>query len=416
VSLLAILSVVGGAALAGPVFGQASEETLLDLDGNWPRAFVDRERPGFLMFHAGGGDYKLTHVTTSLRTDHFDDRMLTGRRDLKDHDIRPCPDGTWLHVATGDVNDDHDSAWAWRYDANFAIESTATIAEASTDGSNYVDVPVVCGQEFQGFAYAFPPARIPARFAVIGADAAVNQTVDLHYGPFATGASLINDRDGTVWIIGGYTEVDKPMTKLVVAQYDTAWEVGAHRLIEVAPEGYEIYWSQATIRVGGYFIVAHMMRDTASNWTQQDGNLTLSAFDGSTWDFVDQVQLSQNTAPTGGMQPYVMFDEASRLLALYSKDLHNYGFIVDLQPEVLATVGDTGQGGPGDDTGDDTGDTATPDSGVSDSGDPDGASPIDTGDGKDPTDCGCAAGAPSAVHPGVAFGVSALRARRRRAA
>ena len=408
-SFAVLLFVVASPALAGSVFGDASDEMELDLDGNWPRAFLDHQRNGFFLFSAGGGDFKLTHATSELRVDHFDDRLLTGRKDLKDHDIRPCPDGTWLHVSTGDTKSDHDSAWSWRYDADFAIAGHATIAEASTDGSNFVDVPVVCGPEFQGFAYPFPPATVPARFASLGDDASLVESVDLMYGPFATGASLVNDSDGTLWILGGYTDEGLPATRFIAAQYSTDWEVGIRRVLSVAPDGYEAYWAQTTIRVGGVFIVAHMMRDLAGNWTQQDGNLTLSAFDATTWELVDQVQLSQNVAPNGGMQPFVMFDEEDRLVALYSKQLHNYAFIVELQPEVLASLEDTGSTDTGGDSG--TPDTAA-DTGTGDT-DGTGGNPDDTG-GK-PDDCACGGGSGAAAPALVGVALLALRRRGRSA-
>lgn len=397
-----------GAAVAGPVFGEASEEMLLDLDGNWPRAFPETERGGFVMFSAGGGDFKLTHANSSLTADHYDDRLLTGRKDLKDHDIRPCPDGTWLHVATGDTKGDHDSAWVWRYNSDFTILSHATYAEASTDGSNFVDVPVVCGPEFQGFAYAYPPSGMPARFAEIGSTAEADRIIDLEHAPFPTGSSLINDRDGTLWILGGYTEEGQPARKFVNAQYDAGWTSGDHWVLTVAKEGYEAYWPQTTIRVGNFFIVAHMLRDTASDWTQQEGNLALTAFDAETWTQVDQVQLSANVAPNGGMQPFVVYDGKDGLVALYSKQLKNYAFRIQLQPEVLSggedtAVEDTGDSG---ETGADTAsDTAEP-------ADSDGSAPIDTGEA-DP-ECGCATPGPSGP-PAAAFAwLLARRARRAR--
>lgn len=381
------LVLLAGAASAGPVFGDASEERLLDLDGNWPRAFP-RASGGFVMFSAGGGDYKLTHADDSLTADHFDDRLLTGRTDLKDHDIRPCPDGSWLHVATADKYADHDSAYVWRYDSNFATLAKSTYAEGSTDGSNYVDVPVVCGQEFQGFLYAFPPEALPARFAELGRDARATEVVDMVRAPFATGSSLVNDSDQTMWVLGGYTEPGAPARKFVTVQYDTSWTVGRSALLTVAPEGYVAYWPQATIRVGNVYIVAHMMRDEASAWVQQEGNLTLSAFDVADWKMIDQVQLSQNVAPHGGMQPFVVFDGKDSLVALYSKELRNYAFTVKLQPEVLESVEDTGVVDTGvDDTGGEDTDSGVVDSGSE--GDSDGAGEIDSGADPDP-ECGCA--------------------------
>ena len=104
-------------AEAGPVFTEASAEVYLDDNGNWPRAYPYND--GWMVFHAGGGDYQLTHAHADLSPDRTDVRALTGRTDLKDHDVRPCPDGTFLHVATADfVPQGHDSAYSWRYDAD----------------------------------------------------------------------------------------------------------------------------------------------------------------------------------------------------------------------------------------------------------------------------------------------------------
>ena len=65
-------------------------------------------------------------LTSDFQFDFSTATPLTGRTDLIDHAISKCPDGTYMHLGSGEVVVPDDSAWGFRYDADWNM-----IAEAS---------------------------------------------------------------------------------------------------------------------------------------------------------------------------------------------------------------------------------------------------------------------------------------------
>ncbi len=407
-------------ASAGTVFTSAGDETLLDLNGNWPRAYLDASTGGWDMFHAGGGDFKLTHADMTLTFDHTNDKDLTGRTDLKDNDIHPCPDGTWLQVSTADsVPDSHDSWFAWRYDSSFNINATTTIAYGDTSGADYVDTPGVCGDTFQGGAYFFnsdggdtasSTGDVPSVFTDINSAAAATAYHNLDGAPTAIGSSMFEDNDHTLYFCGFTAQ--NPQS-LIVGHFDSSYNRLDANLIPVTTSPMEAYFAQSSLRVGQYYIVAHMMRDSSLSWSQQNGDIYLSAFD-SHWGLVDQIQLSHNVAPDGGVQPFVINAKDGTLLAMYSKDLKNYAFIVTLDSSVdWGASGDTDTDTDTDSDTDTDTDTDTATNGDSDQGQNTG----DTSSTPIKGSCGCASAPTGEGALGLLLGGLALAgARRSRAA
>ena len=154
--------------------------------------------------------------------------------------------------------------------------------------------------------------------------------------------------------------------------------------------------------------VAHMTRENNVTWNQQDGDISLLAFD-LDWNLVDQLQLSHNSAPVGGMQPYVVDNGDGTLLAMYSKQLQNYAFTVTLTDGSGDADTDSDSDADSDSDSDTDTDTDT---------DADSDSDTDTGrlqvndDGKS---CGCANAPSGGAALGVALGLAALGTRRRSA-
>jgi MYXO-CTERM domain-containing protein len=403
---LLFLSLTSAPAYAGAVFGTANGPISLDLSGNWPRAYPD-DTGGWVMFHAGGGDFKVSHAYSDLTTDRSRDKNLTGRNDLKDHDIRPCPDGTWLQASTADYTAEqaHDSAYSWRYDKDFNILANGIIAQGDLSGPSYVDMPVVCGNNFQGAAFPDAVTETQARFAKVERDAGVLEEYDLVGAPWATGSSMLEDRDGTLYVVGFSSVHD--LSQIVIGHFDTNYNSLGTKFVTVGTDILTPYWAQTVIRVGDYYIVSHMMRDESLNWNQQDGDLYLTAFD-IRWDVVDQIQLSDNTAPVGGMQPYVVSKGDGSLLAMYSKELHNYAFTIELQPGIE----DGGDADTDADTDTDTDvDTSVPD--TADSGEVTDSVP-DSGVVREKTGCGCTSAPSSTGAAGLMLGLAALLMTRRK--
>ena len=107
---------------------EISEEVHLEgIGGGWGRAFAVGDGSWHYLF-GGGGDYRYLPLTADYDFTFSETVDLTGRTDLVDHSISLCPDGTYLHMASGAVIVSDDSAWGFRYDSEWNL-----IAEADVD-------------------------------------------------------------------------------------------------------------------------------------------------------------------------------------------------------------------------------------------------------------------------------------------
>jgi hypothetical protein len=162
------------------------------------------------------------------------------------------------------------------------------------------------------------------RFAEVDADANVVALHDLAQMPVALGAGLVED-DGRLYGVGMKGK-ESPQNG-IAAWFDPNWAWQGIVEFPVATGEWTPYWPQGVMRVGNVYLVVHMERlGEESDWVTQQGDLFLSAFD-LEWNLLDQVQLSHNTAPNGGMQPgFARKDDV--VLALYAKDLHSVAYEV----------------------------------------------------------------------------------------
>lgn len=403
-------------ALAAPIFTEIGTETYLDTGGNWPRAFA--ADGGWHLLHADQGDYQYSFLRDDLTRDRALDRLLTGMTGLIDHGVARCPDGTYFHAATAGLSRENDSLYAFTYDADFNLLASATLVERATEGQ-FADVPVVCGDTFKGAAWFVPELNLPVRYASIDADLRITGTHDFYESVAAIGSSLLDD-DGTLRIVG---LPGKNGLTIMFDSYDASYNHLALEDIEFLPDGWEPYWAQGTLMVGDCYIVAHMAEDAAYEWNTQGGDVWIEAFDRS-YHLLDQVQLSHNTAPVGGMQPGLARKD-DQLLVTYAKDLQNFGWLITMDlaacgVEESPDTGDTGDTGDSGDTGPtDSGETGGDDTASDDSGEsggddtaPDDSAVDDTGaTSKD--GCGCTSGA-GAPGVGALLGLAALARRRRR--
>ena len=362
-------------ALAAPIFLTASSGTQLDVDGNWPRAFP--ADGGWWVTNAAGGEYNLQFVLDDLTPDRSSRRVLTSKGHLQDHAITQCPDGTFLHTASSSTTENDDTAYIFRYDADFNLLDEGVVAESDTAGI-YADLPIICSEDFVGVAYWADEAGRDFRYVPINDDLSVGTPADLDDCTLSMGAAMFED-EGLLKVLG-FGGKDGG---LLVSDYDSSFATVDSREIPVAMAGWTAYWSQGIMRVGDTYLVAHMESEDKYSWTTQQGDFFVSAFD-LDWNLIESMQLSHNTAPVGGTQPgFALKDD--KLLVMYSLNLKNWAYEVTID---LAAAGveeeDTGTVDTGtEDTG--TEDTATVDTGPTDSG-PDDSATTDTGSDSAATD------------------------------
>lgn len=395
---------VFASALAGPVFLSVGAETAIDINGNWPKAFPTAE--GFHLLNAAAGAYNHQYSDKDLVVDAGSRRVLTGAyTGLQDHAVARCPDGNYLHVASATLVSHDDSMYAFTYDADFQPLDDAVVAERTVD-KWWNDMPLVCGETFRGTGYYDKAQNDDLVFVRLDEDLRVIEHVPLYGAPFALGSAMLEE-DGLLTIVGAPNKDDDGF---IVSTYDEDFNLLARREVRVMPSGWYPYWTQGFVRHGDYYIVAHLAQDTRYAWDTQGGDLWLQAFD-TAWNLVDQVQLTANTAPIGGLQPSIAVRDG-RLFAFYTKSQVNYAWTVELvEVDEPVDTGDTGE--PPDDTGeppDDTGDP--PDTDTDDPGDDTGADTgRDTGHLDDEDGCGCAGASGGG---GVAVGLALLAVARRR--
>ena len=136
-------------------FGPSTE---LESAGTWARALPMEN--GWKIAYSSGSAYMVGDLENESgdldgwKIDKSNQIRLTPEEFglLKDHAIKRCPDGTYLHTASANIVEQNDSAYAWRYDENFeVIGHSAVELKASDRGHN--DMAHICSHLAQGVAF-----------------------------------------------------------------------------------------------------------------------------------------------------------------------------------------------------------------------------------------------------------------------
>ncbi len=375
-----LLAFTAADTYAAPIVRSVSDEISTGLGGNWARAWP-ADDGGWDFLWAAGGDYVLLPMTADLAVTDFDRVRLTGRSNLVDHAITRCPDGSWLHGASANLDDFNDSAYAFRYDADFALTAEATVEERVTT-VQHNDLAALCSGPRSGLAFA---AQDGAVFFPVATDGAVGAPVSLPDAPRLTGGAMYYEAESDT-IIAINFEFRGPLT---LVRYTPDFELVERRDIDAVEAPHTGYWAQGLLRVGDVYIVAHMARDESQGWQSDEGDVWLTFFD-TAWNVLERHQISHNTAPLGGMRPGLARRD-DQLLVFYDKEVQPRVFDVRLDLAAMGVDGTEDSGG-------------TWDSGT-DTGVPYGDMIADKGA------CGCASGG-GAVPAWAILGVALARRRR----
>ena len=122
--------------------------------------------------------------------------QLTDHGDLKDHAIRICPDGTYLHTASLNLDEPNDSAYVYRYDGDWNPIGDAVIEEREP-ARRHNDMPLLCSSVFTGTA--FSGSGDAAGFFRISDDLSSERVAGLPREANSTGASMLADKDRGVF-------------------------------------------------------------------------------------------------------------------------------------------------------------------------------------------------------------------------
>ena len=381
-------------AHAQDFFAEVGPAVEMPTGGNWVRALPDEE--GWLLGLATGVGYGLLPLQ-STGAGPSDWTVTEAQRwwqvqqdDLADHNLKRCPDGTWLHVATGETSVRDDSAWWFRHDQQWNIIGSGAV-DLDNVSLHHSDPSVMCSAAGEGVLFA-PKASDTGQgvFFEVGATGDAVQGPAVSKEPVPTGGALITDVfTNEIHRLG----VDGPAGSLVHVVYDQDWTELERWAENPLPSPYLIYWPQGAMQLGDYWLVATLGNTDPSGGGSR-ARPFLVVYD-QDWNAVDVQEIEVD----GAGRPWIN-RKGDLLLYTFDVNLKPWlvGFKLDLSAfGVSASDPDTGlrpqdfTGSPGDD------------------GDGDGDG--DTGSDDDKDGCGCAAGGSGGL---VALGLGALGVLRRR--
>lgn len=319
---------------------------ITDDNGTWSRVFP-AEGGGWHYFRTSGREYKHWFLDEDFVMDKDTELPLTGRNDLVDHAISPCPDGGWLHVAsTNSTPGANDGAWVFRYNADLELLNSVQIASADNT-TDYNDSPLLCSEG--GNVGMFQPEEETGsdlspvyRFSDDGTPTEVTTMTSV---PPMGGASVLYEPETDSFLIlrgaptGPALFIDSmPADTLEYREHEriTTW-VG---LVEQD----NMYWPQGALRIGDLYYIAHMMKEENEGFQTDTGQVWVSVFD-LDWTLLNSQQITQLEPPVGAMQPWISHRDGLIVIT----------YMVDVKPFVQTAELD-GYEGPVD-TGGDTGDT-----------------------------------------------------------
>jgi hypothetical protein len=319
---LSLLIAASTLAQAG-VVTNVGEPVTLSMGGGWARAFPTDDGQWHFLW-AAGGEYNLLPMSAALGVIDSGRTLLTGRTDLVDHGITRCPDGSYLHAASANLDEFNDSAFAFRYTADWQRTAAGTLAEREA-GREHNDLLVLCSPLLDAtlFVEGGPNNPVLVEIAEDGSPAGETR---LDTRTNLMGGSMVWDPDTDTLVTVGFNNTQS----IVVERWDA--DLVKLETIEVpaVPAPQRVYWTQATLRAGDHWLVAHMARDDSAGWAADEGNVWLQVFD-LDWNLLESHPVTDFAPPAGGMRPGLARQD-DRLLVLFDKGV---------QPHVVPVTLDT---------------------------------------------------------------------------
>jgi MYXO-CTERM domain-containing protein len=295
-------------------------EVKWDIGGGWTRLV-----PGEILsdvFYGAGGDYWHVKMGWDWKVDNNERVYLTGRSNLVDHSIVPCPDGGYLHVASGMTTTVNDSAYSFRYDDDFQPLAQSTLAEDYLK-VRFNDMALIC-HENGNFASFIDYDLFGAVIYKLDEDGALLDELRIAELPLPEGGSLLEDPlRGDLALITATSE----KTGLLVNWLD--WDLNfktSRRILTVDRTVAQAYWPQAFQIVGGRIILAYIQQPVDAGYVADWGNVWLAVFDHS-WNLLENHQITYDPGPGGSMRPGLAIYEDQLLLT--------YDEIEDFPPGIV---------------------------------------------------------------------------------
>ncbi len=266
---------------------------------------------------------------------------------LDDHNLERCPDGTWLHVATGTTSRQDDSAWWFRHAADWTLLASGEV-EVGSGTMHHSDPPVMCSTLGQGVLVG-PHTGFTgdAIFFEVGSTGTATQGARLSDRPAPVGGAVFaDDAAGQIHRMA----TDGPSGPILHMTYDSDWNELSVDSANPLPSPYEAYWPQGHVRVGDYWVIATL--GTPEGGGGGGGNRTrpfVIVYD-LDWSVVQVVALGGDGSIEGAARPWISRKD-DLLIVTFDVGLKAYlvGMQVDLDvagdDPVIPSGGEDGDGG-----------------------------------------------------------------------
>ena len=315
----------------------------LELSGNWARAYP-AAGGGWDLFITGGDTYNVMKMDADFNVVSDRQRLVTDwPHRLVDHQITQCPDGSWLHVASANVDRPNDSAYLFRYDADFNMVCNATVGERDPVYS-YNDAPLICTgglsetDPMDGTATHSEREDLEkAPFLFFDADCNQTHSEPHPIRPSPSGSSIIHDEAGGYFWQIRTTPDDFP----VLFQLYSDWMTPVDKSVTIdtlVPEGFTTHWPQAAIPVGDYYVVAHLARDPSIIYNADKGDVWVQVFNRDL-EHLQAVRITEFTDGEGAQRPWLSVRD-NTLVLVYDHDLWPRLVPITLDAEMLGLEGE----------------------------------------------------------------------------
>ncbi len=328
-------------------FGLARAEVITEIGpeielrsaGAWIRALPMEDR--WMGGYSGSGEFwvaPLNQTADGWELDKSQQIQVTESGGiLKDHAIRRCADGGYLHAGSANVDSDNDSAYAARMSSDFTVLARGVVEEREP-GRAHNDLTALCADEAEGVI--FPEFNGGNTFFHVGDDANASGSLSVQGAPRMSGGAL-HAEDGVITAIGA----DEGQL-LKIATFDSDWNQLGSAQVAVFEPPTVAFWPQGLLHVGEHWIVALMGFDyQGDDW----GNVYVLVLD-EDWNLVERHQLTDYGQGEGGMRPWIA-QRSEQLIVTWDHQSEQTLMALSLDPNSVGTTtggassGGTGSGG-----------------------------------------------------------------------
>ena len=344
---------VGGALVAALIAPASAQTYILDIGdevrfiegGVWAKTFPD-DGDGWYVLHANDGDFMLHYADADFNIDPTRD-FIAGTDFLTDSAVTRCPDGGFLHVASVNLTDHNDSAYAIRYDREFNKYAEGWLAKSHASRVHN-DMIAHCSEALEGAMFKDHSGN-DAVWMHVDQDAAPAGEIAVSGGINSTGASMVYEPETDSFVAVSFNFNQS----LYFFRLDRSLSIVEDAAVQAVSGDLQVYWPQAMLRVGDLYVLAHMVYDPAIQTNADSGNVWLQVIDRD-WNVLETHQVTADEGEAN-MRPHLSrrgdtvvlsYDrETEGRLRPLTIDVDAFG--VEIGVDTAGGGGDGGDGGDG---------------------------------------------------------------------